>query len=221
MENRTTATNTRPTDFSQYQGFDRDNELIQQRLNKLLALNAETACQKAMFRNEQERFEAEMMKHPLSLDQTFAYFGLILGIFTPAAIFLRVAINGRVEEWVFGIMLIINLITAVVGYFTGKLVAKMVRSVENSSWTLMLLTLPIFGIIWGIMTGGAGGIIVFIFGAFFGAFFGAIVGGVALPLFAVFHRLMKKGEMIETKHFFPLAFGVTLVICGFIFGLKI
>lgn len=219
MEQRNTQTITRQPNYSQYQDFSRDNELVQQRLNTLLALNAETARQKAMFRTEKEKLESELMKNPLSLDQTFAYFGLILGIFSPLAMFLRIAINGRIEEWIFGIMLVINLITAVVGYFSGKLIAKMVRSVENSSWLLMLLTLPIFGLLWGIITGGAGGTVVFVFGAFFGAILGGLVGGIALPFFTIFHRLLNKGERIETKHFLPLAFGVTFVICGFILGL--
>jgi hypothetical protein len=172
-----------------------------------------------MFRSDQEQIEAEMMKRPLSIEETYSFFGLMLGFFSPAAMFVRFSVEANVEIWVYGIMLIINLITTVVGYFSGKLIAKMVRSVEKSDWTLMLLVLPFFGIIWGIITGGAGGILIFIFGAIFGAILGAMVGGVALPIFTVFHRLIKKGELIETKHFLPLAFGVTFLICGFILGL--
>lgn len=83
----------------------------------------------------------------------------------------------------------------------------------------MVLALPFIGLLWGGVAGAAGGIVVFIFGAFFGAILGGMVGSVALPLFTIFHRLLKKGESIERKHFLPLAFGITFIICGFIFGL--
>jgi hypothetical protein len=83
----------------------------------------------------------------------------------------------------------------------------------------MILMMPLIGLLWGMISGGAGGVIVFIFGAFFGAILGGIVGSLALPLFTIFHRLMKKGENIELKHFLPIAFGITFIICGFILGL--
>ena len=83
----------------------------------------------------------------------------------------------------------------------------------------MLPALALIGLLWGAVSGAAGGVIVFFFGAFFGAVLGGIVGSVALPLFTVFHRWLKKGESIELKHFLPVAFGVTFVICGFILGL--
>ena len=66
----------------------------------------------------------------------------------------------------------------------------------------MILALPFLGLLWGIVSGGAGGIIVFIIGAFFGALLGGIVGSVALPAFTILHRSLKKGEMIELKHFY-------------------
>jgi hypothetical protein len=188
-------------------------------LNTLLAINAETARQKAMYHTDREKLEADLMKNPLGLEKTFSYFGLLLGVFPPAAMFIRFAIDGRLDGWVFGVMFIINLISAVVGFFSGKIVAKMIRLVENSNWSAMLLALPLIGLLWGAVTGAAGGVIVFVFGAFFGAVLGGIVGSAALPLFTIFHRLLKKGESIEFKHFLPVAFGVTFVICGFILGL--
>jgi hypothetical protein len=74
-------------------------------------------------------------------------------------------------------------------------------------------------ILWGIIAGGSGGLIIFLVGAFFGAFVGGTVGAVALPAFAVFHRVLKRGDVMEYKHFLPLALGVTLTICSFILGL--
>jgi hypothetical protein len=220
MEHRQTQTADRQQNLNQFAGFDRrDGELVKQRLNTLLAINAETARQKAMYHSDREEMEAGMMKNPLSLEKTFSYFGMMLGIFPPAAMFIRFAVENRLDGWVFGVMFIINLVSAVVGFFSGKVVARMVRLVENSSWSAMILLLPLIGLIWGIVTGAAGGVIVFFFGAFFGAVLGGIVGAAALPFFTIFHRLLKKGESIELKHFLPVAFGVTFIICGYILGL--
>jgi hypothetical protein len=69
------------------------------------------------------------------------------------------------------------------------------------------------------MAGGAGGIIIFGVGAFFGAMVGSLVGSVALPFFSIFHRLLKRGDKIESKHFLPLAFGIAFIISAFFLGL--
>lgn len=225
MENRTTRTVTRQpiTYTAQSNARSGSDELTEKRLNALLKLNAETAKEKALFATEQEKFEASTIKNPLNSEKTFAYFGLLLGTFPPAAIFLKFIMEGGGfngdDFWIVGVMAIINLISAGVGYFSGKLIGKIVRELEQTSWLVMLLTIPFIGALWGIMSGGAGGVIVFVIGAFFGAYLGAMVGAVALPIFGIFHRLIKKGDLIERNQFLPLAFGVTFVICAFILGL--
>lgn len=225
MENRPTRTVTRQpiTYKATSNARSGSDELTEERLNTLLKLNAETAREKALFANEQEKFEATLIKNPLNSEKTFAYFGLLLGTFPPAAMFLKFFIesngfNGE-DFWVVGVMAIINLISAGVGYFSGKLIGKIVRELEQTSWLAMLLTIPFIGALWGIMSGGAGGVIVFVIGAFFGAYLGALVGVVALPIFGVFHRLIKQGDLIERNQFLPLALGITFVICAFILGL--
>lgn len=90
---------------------------------------------------------------------------------------------------------------------------------ENRSWNFMLSALPFIGILWGIITGGTGGIFIFLIGAVAGAVIAAMVGGIAVPAFAIFHRLLKKGEMIERNQFLPLALGITFIISAFILGL--
>lgn len=219
MEIRQTQTTDRHQNFNQFAGYDREGELVRQRLETLLALNAETARQKAMFRSDKEKMEADLMKNPLSLEKTFSYFGLMLGAFPPLAMFIRFAVDARLEGWIFGVMFIITLISSVVGFFSGKAVAKVVRSAENLGWFSMILALPFIGLLWGAISGAAGGIIIFVFGAIFGAILGGAVGAVALPVFTIIHRLLKKGESIELKHFLPVAFGVTFAICGFILGM--
>lgn len=176
-----------------------------------------------MFRNDREKYEADLMKNPINTKQTYAYLGLLLGTLTPTAIFARFLFDSRSlrEEdlWIIGVLSIVNVISAIVGYFSGKAVGKIVNQIESLPWWAMIAVLPFVGLIWGIVSGGAGGIIIFVFGAIFGAILGGTVGCIALPIFTIFHRLLKKGEDIERKHFLPLAFGITFVICGFILGL--
>lgn len=223
MEFRSTQTAARQTNLDEIASRQPEGELVLQRLNTLLAENAETERQKSLFRTEKEAIEAELMKNPLDLEKTFSYFGLILGIFTPAAFFAKFAFDSgmmqRGEVWILGVLFIVNLISAIVGYFSGKIIANSVREIEKYPWWAMFLFLPFVGMLWGIIAGGAGGVVIFLFGAFFGAILGGAVGSVALPVFVGLHRLLKKGEMIERNHFLPIAFGITLTICSFILGL--
>lgn len=180
-----------------------------------------------MFRTERERLEVELMKNPLATEKALAYFGAMLGLFPPFAMFSRFVfehfknVNNSDDFWLIPFLLFINFVCTVVGYFSGKLVGKIVVELEKSSWTAMLLAIPVIGILWGIITGAAGGIFIFVIGAFFGAIGGAVVGSIALPAFAIFHRLLKKGDYIEEKHFFPIALGISCVITALILGLKI
>ena len=199
-----------------------DDQATLRRLEVLLVENAETARSQNSYRTDREKFESELMQHPLSPDKVFSFFGLMLGTLPPATVFARFILETRTFEsrdvWVIGVLVIVNIVTAIVGYFSGKLIAKMVTGVENYRWPIMIMILPLIGLLWGIMAGGAGGFVIFVFGAIFGAFIGGAVGAAALPIFVLFHRLMKRGDMIEAKHFLPLALGITLSICTFILG---
>lgn len=197
--------------------------LAEKRLNDLLAANRETDARKKMFRSRRERDEAESMRRPVAMEQAFARFGALLGVFPPAAIFARLFFDKqffRLENiWMLGIVGVVSLIAATVGYCSGKSVGKIVQQLERKSWARMILALPFVGAAWGIIAGGAGAIIIFVFGAFFGALVGGAVGAAALPVFAVLHRLVKRGDRIEEKHFLPLAYGVAWMISAFIIGL--
>lgn len=223
METRSAQTVARQTAGLSLARTEGDAELAKQRLNALLAVNAETAREKSLYRSEREKTEAALMENPLSIEATFAFFGLLLGTFPPLAMFIRFFAEKGIfrgeDFWIVGVLAVINLITATVGYFSGNLIGRIVRELEKSSWSYMLFALPFIGILWGILAGGAGGVIVFVVGAVFGAALGASVGGVALPAFTIFHRLLKRGEWLDRKHFLPLAFGITFIICAFILGL--
>lgn len=223
METRKTQTLTfRPT-ATQSTAGNGDDEVSQRRLDVLLKLNREIAIERSRYRSDREKLEAEMMRNPLDAEKTFARYGLMLGAFPPASIFARwmmsVDFRNGGEMWVMWLLGVVVLLSSIAGYFSGKVVGKAVRKVENHSWSAMVLATPFIGILWGMAAGGAGGIIIFGIGAIFGAILGAAVGAVALPVFALLHRLVKRGDLIEQKHFLPLAFGVTLTICSFILGL--
>jgi hypothetical protein len=221
MDYRPAKTITRQQ-FTSFNESNREDNITDQRLNVLLELNAKTAREKMLYKSDREKQEAGFMRRPLDTSKAFSYFGLMLGTLPPAAIFakfLSETFTRNGEAWIIGFILIMNIITAIVGYFSGKLIGKIVKESETYSWQTMILLTPFVGILWGIMAGGAGGAIVFLIGALFGAAFGAMVGGAAIPVFTIFHRLLKKGEMIELKHFLPLAFGITFTICAFILGI--
>jgi len=199
-------------------GFD---ETALKNLSILLEINAENAREKARFRSDKERREAEALRRPLDPKKAFSYFGLMLGVLPPATIFTSFAVETDVLRngvWVIGILLIMNLLSAVVGFFSGRWIGRMVAGLEKMSWTKMIVLLPFVGILWGFMAGGASGFVVFGFGAIFGAIIGGMVGAVALTAFGIFHRLLQRGRLIEAKHFLPLALGVTFCICSFILG---
>lgn len=223
METGNTHTIARQTNFVSYSSYESSGELTQKRLDALLAVNAEIAREKSLFNSEQERTAADLMKNPMSVKKTYAYFGLLLGVFPPLAIFIKFFSEKGIfrfeDVWILGVVAVINLIAATVGYFSGKLVGKIVAELEKFSWSYMIFSLPFIGMLWGILAGGAGGIIIFVFGAFFGAALGALVGSVALPAFTIFHRLLKKGDQFDSQHFLPVAFGITFIISAFILGL--
>jgi hypothetical protein len=189
-------------------------------------MNAEIEREKETYRDEQEKLQAELMKTPLSTETSVAYFGAMLGLFPPFAIFSRFVFekqiyNPKISEdfWIIPLLLFVNFICMLVGYFSGKLIGRIVRDLEKISWTKMILAVPFIGILWGLITGASGGVFIFIIGAFFGALIASIVGGLALPAFTILHRLLKKGDKIEEKHFFPIALGITGIITAFILGL--
>lgn len=202
--------------------FRDDDSSVRERLETLLEINAGIAREKALFRTECERLEAAAMTSPIPPEKAFSLFGLMIGALTPAAIFIRVLWDGGLRPenaWLLILLILTNITAAITGFFTGKLVGRSVAYLHDLSFSRAILLLPLLGLIWGMAAGAAGGVFMFIVGALFGSVVGGAVGAVALPVFATLHRLTKRGEMIETRLFLPLAFGVTLTICSFILGL--
>ncbi len=220
MERERTQTINKTVDYKPFADF-REEESALRRLNALIALNAKTERRKNRVVSNREKLEADTMEKKLNLNQTFGYFGLLLGLFPPLILFTKwLSISGLTREnlWLIGILFAVNSVTAFVGYFSGKLIANMVRQAETYPWWAMIFLSPFIGIIWGIITGGLGGAIFFIFGGIFGAAIGGMVGAAAMPLFLILHRWLKRDEYFQTKHFLPIAIGITISICSFILG---
>ncbi len=223
MEQRKTqVADSKSDEFSVTEFKTASNTDDQQRLNQLLELNAETIRNKENFRSEFEKFEVDLMKNPLNARAAFSYFGLMLGtipqITTIGKIIHHIPNYGDFNGILF-FGSFVTIITAIVGFYTGRRVGTIINNLEDESWLKMLFLTPLVGFIWGLITGGAGGIIVFIIGAVFGGIIGGVVGFAALTVFTIFHRLLKKGEFIETKHFLPLSFGIILILCALIIGI--
>ncbi len=163
------------------------------------------------------------MSNPLSVEKSFSYFGLMLGSILPASIILKVVIdNGNLSGEDLGFLMLFavaNVGSAIAGYFSGKNIGKIIFELEKTSWHRMLLIVPFVGILWGLISGGAGGLFLFVIGALFGGILGGMVGGIALPAFTVLHRILKRGDKIESKYFYPIGFGITFTISALIFGL--
>jgi hypothetical protein len=195
-------------------------------LNWLLSENYFANQHNKLFRTAQEKAEMELMRHPISSQKSYSILGLALGTFPPAAIFTKLLGNniwlGRIEEEAFIILLLLfamNLVCALAGYGMGSVLGKSAFELERSSWTKMLLTIPFLALAWGIVTGAAGGLVFFGFGALVAPFFAVPTALVAFPAFAFFHRLLERGGMIDRKHLLPLAFGISLTISAFILGI--
>ncbi len=221
MENRLTKPTARQFNYGPEEGDARELDL--NRLNAILSVNSEIARKKSHYVSTQEKHEAELIKHPLDSRTALAYFGLMLGIFAPATIFGRVVVgNGggsNDDLWIIGVLILVNIVSAVAGFISGKFIGTLVKRAEETSWIKMLLLLPLIGILWGIISGGSGGLMFFLFGSVFGAIVGALVGSVALPVFGILHRALKKGDLIELNHFLPIAFGITFTLCALILSI--
>jgi hypothetical protein len=193
---------------------------VEESLGLLLAANAEIAKRKLLYPTRQVELEAAMMSRPIDFRQTYAYLGLMLGLFPPASFFLLFLISkgmlAKDELWILALLIWVNAITAVVGYFSGKVVGSALSNIGKRSFSFFALVTPLIGLLWGGLSGAAGGVFIFVIGAFFGAFIGGIVGAAALPVFLLIHNLLKCGDMIELKHFLPISAAVTFSICAFI-----
>lgn len=192
------------------------------RLNWLVAANAHEAERRALFRRAGEEDELLLMRRPYDIRRAYALLGLLLGLLPPAAIFIRLFGYGlSVSEHsalLFVICLLMNFVCAGVGYVTGAALSSAMWTLERDTWLPMLLLAPLIGTSWGMVTGGLGGLLFFGIGAFFGAAFAIPIGAFVFALFSLFHRLLARGGMIDARHYWPLASGLSLFVAALVLG---
>lgn len=198
------------------------------RLNWLLRANALEAERARLFRFAGEEEQMLLMRKPVSAEKAYALFGLLLGALPPAAIFTRLlgyGIGGgslhitKGSGAIFFLCLLMNVVCALVGYWLGIGLSHAALKLERQSWFRVFLLMPLLGAAWGGLAGLAGGVLFFGIGALFGAACAIPIGATAFLLFAVFHRLLERGGMIETRHFLPLACGITAIITALVLGM--
>lgn len=169
-----------------------------------------------------------LMRRPISVEKAYASFGLLLGSLPPAAIFARLlgyGIDGgslhmvAADGAILFLCIVMNVICCLVGYAMGAGLARPALKLEHQSWIKMFLLMPLIGAAWGGVAGLAGGFFFFGIGALFGAAYAIPIGAVAFLLFAIVHRLLERGGMIETRHFLPLACGITAIISALVLGM--
>ena len=83
----------------------------------------------------------------------------------------------------------------------------------------MILNAMLTGLCWGLVTGAAGGLVAFGLGAIVGVICAVPIGVCAFVLFTTLHRPLARGGMIDARHFWPLACGITLTISALILGM--
>ncbi len=197
---------------------------------KIEWLKSQLACEDEPSRLKRAaRIEAEksLMLNPVSTPQAFAFFGTLLGLLPPAAIFYRLFGYGIFKgalgapttsegRWLMLLCLGMNIVCCLVGRMTGRKIGGAVEWSEKLSWGWMLVVPAMLGILWGIITGGLGGLLFFIIGAVGGVFFGASIGALAFALFTPFHRMFTWDGMIDSRHLGALLFGVIGAIVSLI-----
>lgn len=170
-----------------------------------------------------------LMRRPVPARKAYALFGLLLGLLPPAAIFhlmvgyplmntRGVGASERLTLFLF--CLVMNGVCCLVGRGMGVSLARRAGELERGPWAKMLALSALLGVLWAVVTGAAGGAVVFLFGAIFGALFALPVGALGFLLFTSLHRLVARGGMIDARHLWPLACGVALFIAAMILGMK-
>jgi hypothetical protein len=167
--------------------------------------------------------EAALMVRPISSKRAFAYFGFMLGAMPPTSMVFKMVAENAVREPIHIVFIMFlawaGFFTGLVGYVTGRYIPSAIGSVSNLRVPNRIAMLSLIGFVWGAISGAAGGLFLFIIGSVVAAFVGGIVGAVAVPIFAALHHLLRRGDVIEVKHFLPISFGISLLLCAFILGL--
>ncbi|MEO8574225.1 MAG: hypothetical protein ABI481_09675 [Pyrinomonadaceae bacterium] len=161
------------------------------------------------------------MTSPIDSRKAYSYFGLMIGALPPFAMVFRGIDKTFPSDRLLVFFLLLALAgvaTGIVGYATGRFIPSAVRYASRFRFPNRILLLLAMGFAWGAVSGAIGGLFLYVVGSIFAGIVGGLVGAVVLPILATTHSMMRRGDLIEMKHFLPIAFGITLTFCAFILG---
>jgi hypothetical protein len=167
---------------------------------------------------EKEEGRALTMRRPMTTEQAYRLFGTFLGLIPPLALFERTLAKTHGDEafWFALFCVGMNAICCSVGRWFGAHLGRWAGDPRKRSRTRFAFVVFVMALTWSVVTGASGGVLVFGIGAIFGVFCAAPVAFAAFPAFAILHRLISRGGMIEARHAWPLAFGIPLTIAAVI-----
>ena len=90
------------------------------------------------------------------------------------------------------LFILIGVLCSVAGLIAGAVIGRLIIFIRRLHWTLPIIISPIFGLIWGIMTGGAGGFPVFVVGALFGAIVAVPFGVLGFLIFTALYESLAR-----------------------------
>jgi hypothetical protein len=175
-----------------------------------------------------EEVRSLSISNPLTTEEAYAWFGTFLGLFPPFAIFARILspalgdgasgnspMAGAALFWAL-LFLVMNAVCCLVGRKFGAFMGRKLNDPRARSWPVFIFLTLLIAVAWGVVTGAAGGAVGFVIGAVVGVICAVPVALAAFPVFALLHRLLSHGGMIEEQDLWPLAFGVPLTIAALI-----
>lgn len=146
----------------------------------------------------------------MDLARSLRFFGIAIGTVPTAAILFRLfVLDSSPNPAVLLLAILTTLVTGFVGYQTAGATSKALERVLSTSFLRSLLLVPIIGLAWGIISGAAGGLFLFVLGAIVGGVIGGMVAGTALPLFVGLYSLSAEEGEISVKRFLPIAAGIS------------
>ena len=196
-------------------------EVTEARIAEFRSRSAELASERTLFLDDRQRFAAESMRRPVSTRTSYSIFGALIGSLPTFSLGLRILFedpsgDGRLF---FSLFTLAAFVTGLVGAITGPYAAQIVERARSRRTSVYLSALPFIGMGWGAASGAIGGVFLFIVGAIFGGISGGLVGFAMVPMFALFHGLLRQGDQIELAHLLPISFGIAGTLSALILGM--
>jgi hypothetical protein len=189
---------------------------IAQRLSRL-GQDLDPAARRRRLALEKEELRVLSMRRPLTTEQAYRLFGAFLGLLPPFAFFNRtiLSLDDAWPSWAI-LFVTMNVICGLVGRWYGGVLGRWYGRPGTHERVGFVAAVLGMALAWSLVTGGLGGALFFGFGAAVGFVCALPVALVAFPVFAILHRLISRGGMIDERHTWPLAFGIPLTIAAMI-----